>query len=151
MIATQNIPTSTTVALYLTSENAPDSVATGGALSGTVANATATCTAVNFPFRRDDYEYSGRLVAAPTEPRPRGSGAFPCFRASRTLAGRSRGAWVCDIEVAIPQCDLSRWVAALLDLSALICVHRRPVSGFDFRVGPEEEQIWPPMNADQRR
>jgi hypothetical protein len=48
-IATQNIPTSTTVTLYLTSENAPDSVATCGALTGTIASATATCTAVNFP------------------------------------------------------------------------------------------------------
>ena len=48
-IATQNIPTSTTVTLYLTSENAPDSVAACGALSGSVASATATCTAVNFP------------------------------------------------------------------------------------------------------
>ena len=48
-IATQNIPLSTTVTLYLTSENAPDSVATCGALTGTVASATATCTGANFP------------------------------------------------------------------------------------------------------
>jgi hypothetical protein len=49
VIATQNIPTSTAITLYLTSENAPDSSVTCGALTGTVASATATCTSVNFP------------------------------------------------------------------------------------------------------
>jgi hypothetical protein len=49
VIAAQNIPTTTTVTLYLTSENAPDSTMTCGALSGTVASSTATCTGVNFP------------------------------------------------------------------------------------------------------
>jgi hypothetical protein len=36
-------------------------------------------------------------------------------------------------------------------LSAFIGVHRRPIFGFDFRVGPEEKHIRPPMNADERR
>jgi hypothetical protein len=67
------------------------------------------------------------------------------------IARLSRGRVKRNMKVAIPRCALSRWIAALLDLSALICVHRRPISGFDFRVGPEGEQIWPPMNADQRR
>ncbi|HEX3747121.1 MAG TPA: hypothetical protein VHW09_24460 [Bryobacteraceae bacterium] len=48
-IATQNIPTNSVITLYLTAENAPDSVAICGSLTGTVASATATCTAVNFP------------------------------------------------------------------------------------------------------
>jgi hypothetical protein len=34
-------------------------------------------------------------------------------------------------------------------LSAFIGVHRRPIFGFDFRVGPEEKHIRPPMNADE--
>jgi hypothetical protein len=48
-IATQNIPLSAAITLYLTSENAADAVATCGSLAGTVASATATCTSVNFP------------------------------------------------------------------------------------------------------
>jgi len=48
-IATQNIPTTATPTLYLTSENAPDSVATCALVNGTVASATWTCTAANFP------------------------------------------------------------------------------------------------------
>jgi hypothetical protein len=40
--------------------------------------------------------------------------------------------------------------SVLLVLSAFICVHRRPISGFGFRAGPEEKHIWPPMNADER-
>jgi hypothetical protein len=36
-------------------------------------------------------------------------------------------------------------------LSAFIGVHRRPISGFDFRVRPDEKHIWPPMDADERR
>jgi hypothetical protein len=48
-IAAQNIPTTSTVTLYLTAENAPDSKMTCGALSGTAASSTATCTGVNFP------------------------------------------------------------------------------------------------------
>jgi mannose-6-phosphate isomerase-like protein (cupin superfamily) len=34
---------------------------------------------------------------------------------------------------------------------SFICVHLRPISGSDFRVGPEEKHIWPQMNADERR
>jgi hypothetical protein len=49
VIAAQNIPTTSTVTLYLTAENAPDTKVTCGALSGTVASSTATCTSVNFP------------------------------------------------------------------------------------------------------
>jgi hypothetical protein len=49
VIAALNIPTSTAVTLYLTSENGPDSVATCGALSGSTASSTAMCTNVNFP------------------------------------------------------------------------------------------------------
>jgi hypothetical protein len=48
-IAAQNIPTSTTISLFLTSENGPDSTITCGALSGTIGSSTATCTSVNFP------------------------------------------------------------------------------------------------------
>jgi hypothetical protein len=55
------------------------------------------------------------------------------------------------MKVAIPQCDLSRWIAALLDSSALICVYRRP----DLLFFPPNAKIktcdGPPMNADQRR
>lgn len=49
VIAAQNIPTTSTVTLYLTAENAPDTKVTCGALNGTVASSTATCTSVNFP------------------------------------------------------------------------------------------------------
>ena len=48
-ISAQNIPLNTTVTLYLTSENGPDSKITCGTLSGTIASSTATCTGVNFP------------------------------------------------------------------------------------------------------
>jgi hypothetical protein len=48
-IAAQNVPITSTVTLYLTSENAPDAKMTCGALAGTVASSTATCTSVNFP------------------------------------------------------------------------------------------------------
>ncbi|HUB79746.1 MAG TPA: hypothetical protein VMB03_13160 [Bryobacteraceae bacterium] len=48
-ITTQNIPTSTTITLYLTAENAADSVATCSLVNGTAASATWTCTSVNFP------------------------------------------------------------------------------------------------------
>jgi hypothetical protein len=47
-IAAQNIPTTTTVTLYLTAENGPDSKITCGTLVGTVASSTATCTGANF-------------------------------------------------------------------------------------------------------
>ena len=49
VIAAQNIPTTTTITLYLTSENGPDSTITCGALSGTIASSTATCAGVNYP------------------------------------------------------------------------------------------------------
>jgi len=48
-IATQNIPTTTTVTLYLTAEKGPDTTVTCGALSGTTASSTANCTSVNYP------------------------------------------------------------------------------------------------------
>jgi hypothetical protein len=36
------------------------------------------------------------------------------------------------------------------ELSAFIGVHRRPVWGLHIRLGPGKN-IWPPMNADERR
>jgi hypothetical protein len=48
-ISAQNIPLGTVVNLYLTSEGAPDSMASCAPLAGTVASSTAACTGVNFP------------------------------------------------------------------------------------------------------
>jgi hypothetical protein len=41
--------------------------------------------------------------------------------------------------------------SVLLVLSAFICVHLRPISGFDFSRWASKKHIRPQMNADERR